>query len=216
MKEKIGIALLILVNSGFIYLMVLLVILSYGLINGHHGLKAAETADRVAKSIFTKASVLSFILLAINYTIFKILIHSKKPIVGSLILTVIGIAVSIPSFLKEKRSFIEYQYSQVCLKDYIDCDAISDIQLSIRTDTIPIAYCREFVQIIGNASYKKGMWKYQRSMKIVIRKTNGTKNTILSNGELFELNGKFFKSKENLVEKYLRISKVELSVADKN
>lgn len=207
MKQKIGIALLILLNSGFIYLIMILVYLSYGLINGRSGLKAVQTANHIGENIFTKVSVLSFLALFSNYLVFRFLIQNKKPILGSLITTLIGIMISIPFFFKERQSYIENQFNQVMLSDYVDSKTISKIQLLTPSDTVPVEYCEEFFQIIGNASYADGMWKYQRSMKIILWKTDGTKDSILSNGDLFELsNGKFFKAKENLVEKYLRIS----------
>ena len=210
MKEKIGIALLILLNSGFIYLLIIFPFFEYGMINGRHGLKAIETANHVAQSLLKTAILLSSLGLVINYIIFRLLISSKKPLIYGLIVTILGIAISIPFFLNEKQRFIERQYSQIMLSDYIPYDSISEIRLFTSTDTIPIAYYREFVQIIGNASYAEGIWKYQKSLKIMIRKTDGTKDSIISNGELFELsNGKFFKANEDLVEKYLLISHSE-------
>lgn len=210
MKEKIGIALLILLNAGFIYLMIILAILGYGLINGHHGLKAVETADLVTKNLSTKAFLLSFIVLASNYIIFRFLILNKRAILGSVIVTLIGILISTPFFFRERQSFIDYQHSHITLSDYIHCDSIAEVWLLRRMDTIPITYQQEFFQIIGVASYQTGMWKYQRSIKIKILKKDGTKDSILTNGDLFELSGgKFFKSKENLIEKYIQVSHSE-------
>lgn len=210
MKEKIGIAFLILLNAGFIYLLLILPIFGYGMINGHHGLKAAETANHVAENLIGKAAILSFTALVTNYVLFKILLQSKRSIIGSILVTLIGILISIPFFLREKQSFIEHQHSQIMLSDYIDTDSIAEVFLFRSTDTIPIRYHREFFQIIGTASYRESMWKYQKQLKILIRKTDGTKDSIFSNGNLFEFKGTFFKAEENPIDKYLRISKEEI------
>jgi hypothetical protein len=211
MKEKIGIALLILLNAGFIYLMIVLFNLSFGLFSGHSGLKAVERANDIAGGIFNKASFLTAIAFVSNHIVLRTLIQSKKPILYSIIITLIGLLISIPFYFTERRSFIQEQYGKVVLSDYIDCKEISKVQLFILKDTIPIESCEDFFQVIGTASYNNGIWKYQKSNIIVLWKTNGTKDTILSSGGLFELSdGKFFKADENLIEKYIRLWHVRM------
>lgn len=213
MKEKIGIALLILLNAGFIYLLVFTAYFSYGFTNGAGTLRAVEIANHVAERIFRIAGFLSVIALAINYILFRFLLRSGKPIIGSIIVTLIGILVFTPFFLSERSSFIEKRYSQVVLSDYINCKEVSKVDLSIMNDTIAIDYCEDFFHVIGRASYSPGMWKYGKSMKITIWKTTGTKDSILCSGDgrLFELSdGKFFRSEENLIEKYLKLIPTEL------
>lgn len=209
-REKTGIVLLILVNSGFIYILIMLVTFSYGFFNGHSGLKASETANHIAESLINKVALLSAIVYTANYILFKMLLRSKQPIIGSLVPTILGVVISTPFFLREKQAFIDDQYSQIKLSDYIQHDSISEVSLFTPTDTIPIEYHRDFFQIIGTASYRKGVWKYQKTLKILILKTDGTRDSILTNGDLFELsNWKFFKAEENLVEKYFQISHAE-------
>ncbi len=211
MKEKIGIALLILLNAGFIYLLVIVICFSYWLIVGNPGLKAVETADSAAESIFNKAAFLSFTALLVNYILFKFLLQSRKSIISSIVVTLIGLLICIPFYFTERWSFIDRKYSQVMLIDYLDSREVSKVQLLIREDTIPIDYCENFFHVIGTASYSQGMWKYQKSMKILIWKKDGIKDSILSNGDLFEFKGKFFKAEENLVEKYLKMAPTELN-----
>ena len=211
MKEKIGIALLILLNAGFIYLLVFTAYFSHGFTNGAGTLRAVEIANHVAERIFRIAGFLSFIALVINYILFRFLLRSGRPIIGSIIVTLIGILVFTPFFLSERSSFIEKRYSQIVLSDYIKCKEVSKVDLFIMEDTIAIDYCADFFQVIGTAPYSPGIWKYSgQSMKIMIWKTNGTKDSILTNGELFELSDrKFFKADENLIEKYLQAWQVK-------
>ncbi len=218
MKQKIGITLLIILNGAFIYLIAVTAILSYGLINGRSGPnKAFETANDVATNIFIKVAILSLITLLINYIISRMLIQNKRPIVTSIVITVIGIIASTPFYLSARDSFIAYQFNNITLGDYVNPRNISQVQLLIKSDTIPLDDSQMFIQMIGKASYQKGIWKYQKSIKILFKNRNGTKDSILSNGELFETSkGKFFKAEENIIEKYLRISNVLLTIPNRH
>ncbi|AEA42689.1 hypothetical protein [Fluviicola taffensis] len=138
-------------------------------------------------------------------------------VVITIIITIIGIGFFTPYFLNAKKSFIAYQNKNITLGDYANPRTISQVQLLIKSDTIPLDDSQMFIQMIGKASYQKGIWKYQKSIKILFKNRNGTKDSILSNGELFETSkGKFFKTEENIIEKYLQISNVLLTIPNRH
>jgi hypothetical protein len=110
MKQKIGIGLLIILNLTFIYVIVMGAMVRFALIVAPLGQdKGLEVASRTTNDILINLSIISVVVLLINYLLTKKLIRIKRPFFMSLAITFIGIIVFIPFFLSARQSFLNYQ-----------------------------------------------------------------------------------------------------------
>lgn len=205
MKRKLGIALLILVNLAFIYLLIVLARLSFGLIVadlGHE--RAIVVANETSKEIYLKLCIVSSLVFLINYFLSKKVIGMRNPLIKSILITFIGIIVFVPFFVSSRISFVNDQDEVTFLSHYLDEKSISSIQVIRHSDTIEIEQLDNFIKDISGAKYMPGMWKYMKNTKILFNRTNGTKDTVLTNGQMFGgYKGKFFETDVNVIDKYL-------------
>lgn len=201
MKKKIGIGLIMLTNIAFLYLIIMMGILSFGLITapldierGSEVLREVTSKDLYYLSIF---SILNFL---VTYIILLKLVENKYSIKISLIVTIIGIILFIPFFLSSRFSFINYIEGNTTLNKYIDEKNINEVRINNKQ----ITDIDNFINDIGNAKYKKGVWKYAKKWKIILYYKNGTKDSLYSNGELFgAYKDKYFFMDENIIAKYI-------------
>ncbi len=209
MRRKIGIGLLILINLTFIYVIVMGAIFSYGIIVGDLGEdRGLKVANLTTKHILIKLSVISIVVLLINYFLMKKMIENKRPFLTSLTLTVFGIIVFIPFFLSARQSFLDYQKGTTQLQHYLNRHTITEVQIFTHTDTIQIEQLDDFIRDIGFAKYKRGSWKYAKTIKLMFKRKNGSKDSLFTNGQMFgAYEGKYFSTDQNVIDKY--IGKVE-------
>jgi hypothetical protein len=180
-------------------------VLSYGLIVGLLGQdRGFEIANELSNDIVIKMAVLSVIVLLINYLLIKKMLSSKKPFLTGIIITVIGVIIFIPFFLGAKQSFIEYQDGTTQLNHYLDEHSITEATIISFTDTVPVKQLDDFKREIGYAKYKKGYWKYGKIIKIIFKRTDGSKDSISTNGQLFgPYKDKYFATDSDVIKKYL-------------
>ena len=180
-------------------------LLSYGLIVAPLGQdRGSEIADLTTNDILIKLMIMSMIVLLTNYFLTKKIIANKKPFLTSLTVTVIGIIVFIPFFLSARQSFLDYQNGTTQLQHYLDRQTITEAQIIIQTDTIHVKQLDDFIQDIGFAKYKRGPWKYAKKMKLMFKRTDGSKDSIFTNGQMFgAYKEKYFSTDQNVIDKYL-------------
>lgn len=204
MKRKIGIALLIILNLSFIYV-IMAAILTLGLVVaplGHE--RGLEIANQTTIDLLIKLSISTVLMFSINYFLFKKLAINKRPLITSLILTLIGALISIPFFLSLRKSFIDYQNGTTLLQHYFESKTIDNIQIITFSDTIEVTQLNNFIIDVESAKYKPGMWKYMKEYKLIINRNSGIIDTIFTNGQMFgPYQHKYFSTEENVIEKYL-------------
>jgi hypothetical protein len=205
MRRKIGIGLLIILNLTFIYVIIMGAILSFGLIVAPLGQdRGLEIANLTTNDILIKLTIISIIVLLINYFLAKKMIVNKRPFLISLTITLIGIVVFVPFFLSARQSFLDYQNGTTQLQHYLDGQTITETQIITQTDTIQVQQLDDFIQDIGFAKYKPGPWKYASKMKLVFKRTDGSKDSVFTNGQMFgAYKGKYFSTDQNVLDKYL-------------
>lgn len=204
MKRKIGIGLLIILNLTFIYVMLMGAGLTFGLIVAPLGQdKAHEIANTATNDILIKLTIVSLITFLINYFLAKKMIVNKKPFLTSLTVTVIGVIVFMPFFLSSRQSFLDYQNGITQLQHYLDIQTITESQIITDSDTIQVEKLDDFIRDIGSAKYKKGPWKYAKTIKLIFTRTDGSKDSIFTNGQMFgAYKGKYFSTDQNVIDKY--------------
>jgi hypothetical protein len=211
MKKKniIGILLLIIINLIFIYLICFFPILSFGLVVAEIG----EVQGKVIETKITRETILfvlllSVFLLSINYLIFKKLILTKRNFLYSLTLIIIGILIFFPFYLNSKKSFLDYQNGTTKLGHFIEKNEIENIIVIKQNDTIIIKDQDIFLNEIGRAKYKRGIWKYGKKYKIIFEKNGIKKDSILSNGIMFgSFKNRYFEVEKDVIEKYFNTKK---------
>ncbi len=205
MRQKIGIGLLIIFNLTFIYIIIMGAFFSFGIIVAELGpIKALEAANLTTNDMLIKLTVLSAVVLLINYFLTKKMIAIKKPFLTSLMILLIGILVFIPFFLAARQSFLNYQNGTTKLQHYLDRQTISEAFIIKSMDTIQVEQLDNFIRDIGYAKYKPGPWKYAKKLKIIFNKTDGNKDSIFTNGQMFgPFKGKYFFSDKYVFENYL-------------
>jgi hypothetical protein len=160
MKRKIGIALLIVLNLIFLFLIIGFAISSYGIIVQASGeVRGLVIANRTTTKILIFASIIVISAVLINYIILKKLILNKKPFISSCIVTLICVLIFIPFLLSERQSFIEFQKSSNFLDDYYNRFEITKAFVITSADTIEIRNIKDFTFKIGCARFKSGVWK---------------------------------------------------------
>ncbi len=179
--------------------------LTFGLIVAPLGQdRGLEVATLTTNEILIKLCIASMLVLTINYFLTKKMIESKKPFLISLTVTVIGIIVFIPFFLSARQSFIDYQNGTTQLRHYLDRQTITGAQIITHSDTIQIEQLDDFIRDIGYAEYKSGPWKYAKKIKLVFKQTDGSKDSIFTNGQMFgPYKGKYFSTDRNIIDKYI-------------
>lgn len=180
-------------------------ILSYGIIVAPLGQgRGLEIANLTANDILVKLTVVSMVVLLINYFLTKKIIANKKPFLTGLIATVIGIIIFIPFFIFARQSFLEYQNGTTQLQHYLDRQTITEAQIVTHTDTIQVEQLDNFIKDIGFAKYKRGPWKYAKKIKLMFKRTDGSKDSIFTNGQMFgAYKEKYFSTDQNVIDKYL-------------
>jgi hypothetical protein len=205
MRRKIGIGLLVILNLTFIYVIIMGSALTYRLIVVQLGKdKGLEIANSIANDIFVQLSVVSIIVLLINYFLTKKMIANEKPFLTSLAVTMIGVIVFIPFFLSERQSFLNYQSGSTKMQHYLYKQTIRRAQIITILDTIDVQHLDDFISDIGFAKYKRGSWKYAKKMKLVFERTDGKIDSIFTNGQVFgPYEGMYFSTDHNVIDKYL-------------
>ena len=205
MRRKIGIGLLIILNLTFIYVIIMGAILSYGIIVAPLGQdRGLEIANLTTNEILIKLSVISIVVLFINYFLTRKMIRNNRPFLTSLTVTVIGIIVFIPFLLSARQSFLDNQNGTTQLQHYLDRQTISEAQIITHTDTIQVEQLDDFIREIGFAKYKRGPWKYAKTIKLMFKRTDGSKDSIFTNGQMFgAYKGKYFSTDQNVIDKYI-------------
>lgn len=180
-------------------------VLTYGLIVAPLGQdRGLEIANLTTKDILIKLTIVSIIVLFINYLLTKKMILNKKPFLTSLTVTVIGIIVFIPFFLSARQSFLDYQNGTTQLQHYLDSQAITEAQIITHIDTIQVEQLDDFITDIGFAKYKRGPWKYAKTIKLIFKRTDGSKDSLFTNGQMFgAYKGKYFSTDKNVIVKYI-------------
>lgn len=205
MRRKIGIGLLIILNLTFIYVLIIGAILGFGLIVAPLGQdRGIEIANLTTNDILTKLTNMSIVVLLINYFLTKKMVANKKPFLLSLTITVIGIIVFIPFFISARQSFLVYQNGTTQLQHYLEGQTITKAQIITQYDTVQVEQLDEFIRDIGYANYKRGPWKYVKKIKLMFKRTDGSIDSIYTNGQMFgAYKGKFFSTDQNVIDKYL-------------
>jgi hypothetical protein len=163
-----------------------------------------EVANRTTTDILINVTIASFLLLLVNYFLTKKLLVSKRPFLISLTVTLIGIIVFIPFFLSARQSFLNYQNGTTQLQHYLDRQTIVKAQIISDSDTIQVKQLDNFLRDIGFAKNKVGPWKYEMKFKLVFKRTDGSIDSLFSNGQMFGVyKGKYFSTDQNVIHKYL-------------
>ena len=208
-KYIIGISLLIIINLIYIYLICIYPILSFGLVVAEIG----EVQGKIIETKITRETIsfvllLSLVLFAMNYLIFKKLILSKRNLLYTFVLIIMGILIFIPFYLNSKKSFVDYQNGTTRLGHFIEKNEIENIKIINQNDTIIIKDKDVFLNEIGSAKYKRGIWKYGKKYKIIFEKNGIKKDSIFSNGIMFgEFKNKYFEVEKDVLEKYFNNKK---------
>lgn len=202
MKQKIGIGLLILLNVGFTYLLVIEARLYYGFISIPLGKEIKLTTfTSYDSTLIVGVTFWSIIAFLINYFLFKKMIMSKKSFLISFVITIIGVSISIPDSLSARESF--HKSSEIQLQNYLNKETINEVQIITNSDTIQVKEVNNFITDIGAVQYQRGIWKYAKKTKIMLRYTDGGLDSIYTTGRLFEYEGKYFLTDKDIIEKYL-------------
>lgn len=206
MKRKIGIALVTIINCINLYLIIYAAILAFGLVVAPLGeIRGKIVSHDITGDIFIFTLISLSITLVLNIFIFKKLIKPNRSILLSFVLIIIEIIIFLSLYLSALNSFINYQKSTTILSHFLDKKSITNIKIIKSEDTTKINNISPFLNEIGTAKYKRGVWKYQKKYKILLTHNNGDKDSILSNGEIFgPYQGRYFFSDSNVVENYIR------------
>lgn len=180
-------------------------ILSYGIIVAPLGQeRGLQIANLTTNNILIKLCIISTVVLLINYLLTKKMIVSKRPFLTSLMVVLIGISVFIPFFISARQSFLEYQNGTTQLQHYLDKKTISEAQIIFPTDTTRVQQLNDFIRDIGFAQYKSGPWKYAKTIKIMFKRSDGSKDSLFTNGQMFgAYKGKYFSTDQNIIDKYI-------------
>lgn len=205
MKRKIGIGVLIVVNFAFVFVIIAVIGLSYGIINGQAGKIHAEAFTReITNEILVRILYISSFVVAVNYWVLKTVISNKKPFVMTCILLIIAIIIFTPFLLTLRQSFLNRQSHTDLLIHYYDRFEIKKAIILTPTDTIEIKELNDFTSRL-QAQCLKAPIKYKKTMKIIFINNNGTNDTIPTNGQTFgPFKEKYFKADDNIIDDYLR------------
>ncbi|MBC7451294.1 MAG: hypothetical protein H7259_07370, partial [Cytophagales bacterium] len=148
----------------------------------------------------------SFVVLLLNYFLFRLLVVANSPFMLAGILTIAGSLICLPVFFSEKKEFIRYQSRTMVLKDFLDRTTISKVFIVQRCDTSKVTPpLNTFLTDIGNVRYRRStIWKYKKTTTILIERADSSMDSILTNGQLFCFRGNYFLSDSNVVEKYIK------------
>jgi hypothetical protein len=206
MRRNIGIGLLVILNLTFVYTIVMGVTLIYRFIDVPSRQYSGDgIIDQTTKVILTAMTIVSIIIFTINYFLIKRIIEHSKPFLISLIVGVSSIIVITPYFISARQSVLDYQAGIVQLQHYLDQPTITAAQIIMNKDTIQIQQLDVFLNDIGLAKYRRGPWKFAKKIKLKFERTDGSNDSITTNGEMFgPYKGKYFRADQNVLEKYLR------------
>lgn len=205
MKRGLGIGILIILNLTFIYVIIIGANLSFGFAEMPFGDQSGlKTLNYTTKIILIKLSPVAIAVLSINYILIKKMIGIRNPFLLSLTVTFIGIIVFVPFFLSARQSFINYQNGTKQLQDLLFKETIIEAHIITSRDTIKVEKLDDFLTDIGSAKYRRGIWKYAKKFKLMFKRSNGSIDSIFTNGQLFGgYKAKYFSTNTNIIEKYL-------------
>lgn len=110
----------------------------------------------------------------------------------------------MPFFISARKSFLDYQNGTTQLQHYLNGRTITEAQIITNTDTIQVEKLDDFITNISFAKYKRGSWKYTKTVKLILKRTNGSKDSIFTNGQMFgAYKGKYFSTEQNVINKYI-------------
>jgi hypothetical protein len=199
MKRKIGIGFLIGLNFTFVLILIMLAIFTYGLS------EASLQEPALTNDILLKVAVLSSFVCALNYLLLHKIILVEKAFLKSCVIVAMGIIVFSPFFISARQSLLNYQNKATQLQQYLNTQTIIGVQIITHTDTIKVSEVDSFVSHIGSATSLRRPVKYAKSIKLIFEHSNGKKDTLLTNGQIFgPYKGKFFKTEINVIDNYLR------------
>ena len=183
--------------------------MSFGLIVAELGeIQGKVIETKITKETILFVSLLSLISVIFNYLILKKLVLTKRNLLYSLVLTFMGILIFTPFYLNSKRSFVDYQNGTTKLGNFIKKNDIENIKIINQNDTVNIKDKDIFLNEIGRAKYKRGIWKYGKKYKIIFEKNGIKKDSILSNGIMFGIfKGRYFEVEKDVLEKYFNNEK---------
>lgn len=205
MKRKIGILLLILVNSLIIWIIVLGIIFSFGIVvQSFDFVRGPEIVNYIVSTLLLKFTLVFTLSILLNYLIIKILINARKPIVKSLIIALFEVLIFFPILISNRNNFIKNQLVSTSLNKYLDIGAVVQTFVISQKDTICINKQKEFLSKIGEAKSKRGIWKFGKKKKIVFIYRNGMKDSIYTNGNIFgEYKKLWFFTDYNVIDQFL-------------
>jgi hypothetical protein len=199
MKRKIGIGFLIGLNFTFVLILIMLAIFTYVLS------ESSLQEPALTNDILLKAAVLSSFVCAVNYLLLHKIILIKKALLKSCLIVAMGIIVFSPFFISARQTLLNYQNKATQLQQYLNTQTIIGVQIITHTDTIKVSEVHSFVSHIDSATSLRWPVKYAKSIKLIFEHSNGQKDTLLTNGQIFgPYQGKFFKTEINVIDNYLR------------
>jgi hypothetical protein len=203
-KRKIGIGLIIILNSLFIYVLIFFAILDFGLIVAEFGIdRGREVANFTTYEILEKLLFFSIIVISLNYFLLRKLIVNNHPFFTSLAITSFGIMVFVPFLIYARSNFLDNQISVTYLSDYLDKKTIKDFYIIQKEDTLHVEKKDQFLNEIGYAKYQQVVWKFQKNTKLLIKHNDGSTEIIFTNGQLFgEYKGKYFRTDKNVISRF--------------
>jgi hypothetical protein len=87
------------------------------------------------------------------------------------------------------------------LSDVIDFNTINEVRYSFNGQEKIIAHTETAILLeLKNIKKSDGIWKYWGKQKIFFYHTNGQKDTLYTNGTIFEYKGKFFVSSKKIID----------------
>ncbi|HCS20915.1 MAG TPA: hypothetical protein DIW47_10225 [Bacteroidetes bacterium] len=205
MKRKLAILFLILLNPAYVYVSCVWVWLRFKLFMMPSGEERGliEAAEKT-KDILQWLIPLSIGLFLINFLVCRKLIASKRPMFISLVVTLSGVLIIAGFMLYHRQSYLDYQRKNTQLFHYFNERVEVRAEIVRGSKIIEAVPLNEFMEDIGTAKYKAGVWKFAKSFKIMFYLEDGGKDSIMTNGQIFgPYRDKYFATEENVLEKYL-------------
>ena len=205
MNRKTSIALFIIVYIALLYIIIAEAIVHYVLVvapfKQYHEL---ELADLITGSILIKLCILAIFVLLTNYFYTITIMANKKPFLTRLTITSLVIVVLSVLVFSTCQSFSDYRKATTQLQQYMNGQTITEAEIITKTDTIEVKQLHTFITDIGLAKYKDGPRKYFKTMKVLFTRTDGSKDSLYTNGQVFgSYHGKYFAADSNIMYKYL-------------
>lgn len=205
MKRKLSILFLVLLNPAYVYVSSVWIWLNFSLfvfaVGEEQGMiEAAQKTEEILMWLIP----LSIGLFLINYLVCRRLIAGKRPLVVSLLVTLTVVLIIAGVLLYQRQSYLDYQRKNTQLEHYFNKQVEVKAEIIQGTSSIEAVPLDEFMDDIGSAKYKAGVWKFAKSFKIMFYLEDGSKDSIMTNGQIFgPYRGKYFATEENVLEKYM-------------